>query len=281
MTSPLKTTSRRAKIIAFLLLLAVLGSVFYEAWNYCGIYRLVLEWEISRSGNYVPKLGLAFAAVAYGGLVSFALAMAYRLGLIEGSSEGLIDLRRNSAAFVSQIAQFKYRLAFLLAGVALIFTGVADIAVARLAGNLMPASLANLESGGSPPGRWLQIEGKPLPEAAVGLTERRREKGEYYYPFVSADWKPGTPIGVVLLYDAPLAERETAVQAMIGLKRLPGVVRAEMEKAGYHFTSSVVVLEPKQTPDGFWFKGIGMLAMGFVVLVGNALVWWLRRPSRN
>jgi hypothetical protein len=264
------------------LMLVVFGLTAYWWATYSGLYRLLAEWQLARSGAYGVELTGAFTALA---LLVPALVIIAIIGASREGERGQTHSDRLVAEDKARrdrinawIREHRRRVTALAGGAVGAVWGAGMIASGLLAGPRVPLDVAALEAGATPPGRYVELTGRILPAQAVAVSTSRG--GEMLFvPVVSA---PGAPVRVYLKTSVDWARshrRDIASRRYQGLfdaRALPGVAVTSFTDRGQPPAESYWVLNVHNTPAKQINDGGIMVVLGLVIAGVAALVWLMK-----
>jgi hypothetical protein len=166
--------------------------------------------------------------------------------------------------------------------------GFSDYLPITLAGPRTFVPIRDLESGTRPSSRWLVTDGAPLSNQAV-TWEKNGKVQRRTLPLVSAGWKNGEPIAVVVTFTSDQKWKDflagKPAQGIVSLTGIPGLERSSLENVGVHFANDPIYLVYDEDPGrtaarGAIFGAIGGGVALAVVLAAEILSFW-RRSKRE
>jgi hypothetical protein len=264
------------------LMLVVFGLTAYWWATYSGLYRLLAEWQLARSGSYGVEVTGAFTALALmvPALVIIAIIGASREGERgQAHSDRLVaEDKARRDRINTWMREHRRRVTALAGGAVATVWGGGMIVSGLLAGPRVPLDVAALEGGAIPAGRYVELTGRILPAEAVGVSSSRSRE-MLFVPVVSA---AGAPVRVYLKTSVDWARshgREIAsgrYQGLLDARALPGVAITSFTERGQPPAESYWVLDVHQTPATQIQHGRIMVVIGLVMAGLGALVWLIK-----
>lgn len=228
-------------------------------WTYRGPYRWVAELQILLFDAYYLQVTFVFSMLLVGLPGAWAIGRWERArGTAEASPAGAWSL---SPYWI------------LLLPLGSLAVGAYQYAqVSRL--RLQATTASELQWGHVPSSRWIAIEGRPLPEAAICTNETYSQ--ECYVPLVSPEWTPVVPIGAFIhLRGSPESLKPGSFQGTASYTRLPGPVRVAYERSQLGPPHpSHVVLDLGAGPQGVHEHALIFLWIGALTTPALALSLW-------
>lgn len=256
-----------------------MGLSFYEAFNFTGTYKQFALLEIEYIGGYSTKLtwmlsflfyALVFLVVYAEGKKSFAPVFPGRVASTEtdGSFEEL--LRRYRKALYAFIA-------FMVLG----FLGGRDLYGALQVERRESVSLNEIERN---PAAFKLILSTSITGTLLFAEEAtwREHVTTHYVPFVSPEWKEGTPVAVVVEIvgtQFARARNAKAVRGIIGREALPADIAARWNSTKAPIQDATLLLEFDEDPERLRIFGLKVLGIGIAALLLGLIL--AHRARRN
>jgi hypothetical protein len=190
--------------------LMVAGLNFYWCVAYAGPFRWFAELQIYKSSRYSPEATMFLTVLASAVPTLALLLLLSRLGLFDRLATEA-DRAGRRRPWLEWCVDHLVALLGTAAAAGLFFVGLWHFVEGCTMGPLTLINASELEKGSRPPSRWAEVTGRFLPGAEVkkvGAREDPRFQTRHqYYPLVSAHWKAGDPVAVVVKMPHYLTER--------------------------------------------------------------------------
>jgi hypothetical protein len=217
-------------ITAVVTLLVVALNIYWW-WTYTGPFRWFAELQILNSNRYDNGSTLLVTLAASAGAMMVVTLILNSFGAFDRLATDA-DRADVSRPWMDWCFNHLGALMGVAVGICVFVTGVTQFVQGRTAGALKQIDVALLEAGKTPPSRWVKIHGQFLPGESVKEMSGAKEQSHYhYYPVVSANWKAGDPVAVVVKAPSFLVERPIDIEKILRDSRRR-MDRMELESRG-------------------------------------------------
>jgi hypothetical protein len=282
--NPTPPDTFRIRVAFAALGLAALAAATDSILNFRGVYRWLIEWQLSRGEWYYAGSSAAFTYLSYLGLAAVLGGVGIRLGWLPAgrAAQVLKEWRPGLRRMTHWIRERRLRLALTGAAIALLGTGAGDILVGISAGNFQTVSVADVRKGTPISGRWVGLsDAQALIDRGVifGQTSKDADFTQYT-PVVASGATTPDDVAIFLKARRDSFPANAALPPMSGIVSylpLSAFARREFEKNGITVAPQTWVIEWGAAPSDSILGGVISAAMGILLLAGTSF-FWLRRP---